>query len=83
MDLATGLCYISHVVTIGVWLSLVERFVRDEEVARSNRVTPTRLQAKACFFYTITGLMRCSALSGVLIPDIRAYISPAYISRAS
>ena len=25
----------------GVWLSLVERFVRDEEVACSNLVTPT------------------------------------------
>jgi hypothetical protein len=25
---------------IGAWLSLVERFVRDEEVARSNRVAP-------------------------------------------
>jgi hypothetical protein len=24
----------------GAWLSLVERFVRDEEVARSNRVAP-------------------------------------------
>ena len=28
----------------GVWLSLVERFVRDEEVARSNRVTPTIIE---------------------------------------
>ena len=26
---------------VGVWLSLVERFVRDEEVAGSNPVTPT------------------------------------------
>jgi len=26
---------------VGAWLSLVERFVRDEEVARSNRVAPT------------------------------------------
>src|SRR5665213_3010241 len=26
---------------LGAWLSLVERFVRDEEVARSNRVAPT------------------------------------------
>ena len=25
----------------GVWLSLVECLVRDQEVARSNRVTPT------------------------------------------
>ena len=29
------------VLRIGVWLSLVERFVRDEEVACSNLVTPT------------------------------------------
>ena len=28
----------------GVWLSLVERFVRDEEVACSNLVTPTTLR---------------------------------------
>lgn len=28
------------VVTIGVWLSLVERYVRDVEVACSNHVTP-------------------------------------------
>ena len=28
-------------VKVGVWLSLVERFVRDEEVAGSNPVTPT------------------------------------------
>jgi hypothetical protein len=28
---------------VGVWLSLVERFVRDEEVAGSNPVTPTIL----------------------------------------
>lgn|GEM_PF-5708215 len=27
----------------GAWLSLVERFVRDEEVARSNRVAPISL----------------------------------------
>ena len=26
---------------IGVWLSLVERYVRDVEVACSNHVTPT------------------------------------------
>lgn len=26
---------------IGMWLSLVERFVRDEEVACSNHVIPT------------------------------------------
>ena len=28
-------------IRAGVWLSLVERFVRDEEVACSNLVTPT------------------------------------------
>ncbi len=30
----------------GAWLSLVERFVRDEEVARSNRVAPKFPQSK-------------------------------------
>ena len=29
------------IIYYGVWLSLVERFVRDEEVAGSNPVTPT------------------------------------------
>ena len=29
---------------IGVWLSLVERYVRDVEVACSNHVTPTRVK---------------------------------------
>ena len=28
-------------IAIGVWLSLVERYVRDVEVASSNLVTPT------------------------------------------
>ena len=31
-------------IKYGVWLSLVERFVRDEEVAGSNPVTPTPWQ---------------------------------------
>ena len=30
------------VIFIGVWLSLVERYVRDVEVACSNHVTPTQ-----------------------------------------
>ena len=41
VDLHFILCYIIYVANIGVWLSLVERFVRDEEVACSNHVTPT------------------------------------------
>ena len=41
MDLWFFLCYIIFVANNGVWLSLVERFVRDEEVACSNLVTPT------------------------------------------
>jgi hypothetical protein len=32
--------------TIGVWRSLVARFVRDEEVAGSNPVTPTHTSIK-------------------------------------
>ena len=35
------MCATIVVLNIGVWLSLVERFVRDEEVACSNPVTPT------------------------------------------
>ena len=42
MELYLLLCYLSVVANHGVWLSLVERFVRDEEVACSNHVTPTR-----------------------------------------
>ena len=33
-------------VVIGVWLSLVERYVRDVEVAGSNPVTPTPWQGQ-------------------------------------
>ncbi len=32
-----------HQRMIGVWLSLVERYVRDVEAASSNLVTPTDL----------------------------------------
>ncbi len=35
------MCYLISVANIGVWLSFVERFVRDEEVACTNLVTPT------------------------------------------
>ena len=37
MDIPFG---ISNIFIIGVWLSLVERYVRDVEVACSNHVTP-------------------------------------------
>ena len=45
------MCTIKNIVVvlygdIGVWLSLVERFVRDEEVACSNPVTPTMQKAQ-------------------------------------
>ena len=39
----------------GVWLSMVERFVRDEEAAGSNPVTPikqiSQLRLRNLFFY--------------------------------
>ena len=61
MDLSIRLCYIIIVVDSGVWLSLVERFVRDEEVARSNRVTPTMyapvIRTGAFVFQIITGFL--------------------------
>ena len=41
VDFSFLLCYLICVANNGVWLSLVERFVRDEEVACSNHVTPT------------------------------------------
>ena len=41
VDLRFLLCYLMFAANNGVWLSLVERFVRDEEVACSNHVTPT------------------------------------------
>ena len=37
--------YANIVPHVGVWLSLVERFVRDEEVVSSNLVTPTILRS--------------------------------------
>lgn len=36
-------------LNVGVWLSLVERFVRDEEVAGSNPVTPTMVKISVPF----------------------------------
>ena len=33
--------YFNLIFIFGVWLSLVERLVRDQEVGRSNRLTPT------------------------------------------
>ncbi len=33
---------VAHNLTIGVWRSLVARFVRDEEVVGSNPATPTQ-----------------------------------------
>src|SRR4051812_46223082 len=42
---AAWLCYIDS-FAFGVWLSLVERLVRDQEVASSNLVTPTRQNFK-------------------------------------
>ena len=41
IDFIYLVCYFIDVANNGVWLSLVERFVRDEEVACSNHVTPT------------------------------------------
>ena len=35
----------------GVWRSLVARFVRDEEVAGSNPVTPTKSSVRKVFTY--------------------------------
>lgn len=36
------LYYYSNIyIQFGVWLRLVERYIRDVEAARSNRVTPT------------------------------------------
>ena len=57
VDLHFILCYIIYVANIGVWLSLVERFVRDEEVACSNHVTPTikPLMSAVFYFLIITG----------------------------
>src|SRR4051812_31110634 len=42
---AAQLCYIDS-FAFGVWLSLVERLVRDQEVASSNLVTPTLFNFK-------------------------------------
>ncbi len=55
VDLHFVLCYLIFVANIGVWLSLVERFVRDEEVACSNLVTPTNrpLITDQRFFYSL------------------------------
>ena len=40
LDIPISLCY--NQLAFGVWLSLVERLVRDQEVGCSNHLTPTR-----------------------------------------
>lgn len=39
----------------GVWLSLVERYVRDVEAAGSNPVTPMSKQLRKPWFYQVCG----------------------------
>ena len=51
IDFIYLLCYFIDVANNGVWLSLVERFVRDEEVACSNHVTPILELQMGFFFY--------------------------------
>ena len=46
---------------LGVWRSLVARFVRDEEVAGSNPVTPTNQKARN---HAVFGLFSCPFLGG-------------------
>ncbi len=41
LELFLEWCILYRQSFFGVWLSLVERFVRDEEVVGSNPVTPT------------------------------------------
>ena len=40
-DIACAMLYNNAVQVVGVWLSLVECLVRDQEAAGSNPVTPT------------------------------------------
>lgn len=37
---------VKYILLFGVWLSLVERFVRDEEAVGSNPVTPINKRSK-------------------------------------
>ena len=41
IDISRKLCYYCHNNVDGLWLSLVERRVRDADVAGSNPVNPT------------------------------------------
>ena len=56
LDNSASLWYYSLVrfppiIINGMWLSLVERFVRDEEVACSNHVIPTKFKNPASLVY--------------------------------
>ena len=42
-----------NVLKIGLWLSLVERFVRDEEAAGSNPASPTMFHMAFCGMRTL------------------------------
>ena len=49
--------FIILMLTIGAWLSLVERCVRDAEVASSNLVAPTKtvsVSYRSCFFIAVS-----------------------------
>ncbi len=51
-DLSYNVCTLTKLI-FEVWLSLVERYVRDVEVAGSNPVTSTTILKKLCvIFYT-------------------------------
>ena len=48
--------FISTARKIGVWLSLVERYVRDVEAASSNLVTPTWMRCRKPLILLVSGI---------------------------
>ena len=68
-----GVIYFNLIFIFGVWLSLVERLVRDQEVGRSNRLTPTKKRTKQqlrSFFIQVAGLVYHPTQVGISSPQV-------------
>ena len=51
-------------IDFGVWLSLVERLVRDQEAVCSSHITPTSINARKPCIHAVSGRFCLSVVSG-------------------
>ena len=69
---------------VGMWRSLVARFVRDEEVAGSNPVIPTRNSNEPCGArFHFLGMTACEAGAGNACKDLNREVHRSAISSTS